>query len=139
MHTASLLPQNLNDLQQSPVCLPQTQLITCHAPTVPISAAYQCQSGSISTANQCPAVLPISAHQCCQSVLISAANLYPSVFPVSVHQYWQSVLISAASISAAYQCPSLPPISAHQCRISVQPHQCLLINDHQCCLISVAS
>ncbi|PIO12463.1 hypothetical protein AB205_0182820, partial [Aquarana catesbeiana] len=32
--------------------------------------------------------------------------------------------LSVPHISAAYQCPSVPRINAHQCRLSVPPHQC---------------
>ncbi|CAI9577748.1 unnamed protein product, partial [Staurois parvus] len=55
-------------------------------------------------------------------------------------------LQSALHISVTHQCPSVPPISAHQCRLSVtiisayqcsiiMPlHQCNLISAQQCCL-----
>ncbi|CAI9598361.1 unnamed protein product, partial [Staurois parvus] len=55
---------------------------------------------------------PASAHQCC----ISATFQFPSELPFSVtHQCHLSVL----PISATYQCQSVPPISVHQCRLSV--------------------
>ncbi|CAI9563080.1 unnamed protein product [Staurois parvus] len=70
----------------------------------------------------------ISAQQCHPSVPISASHECPAVPPNScTHQC----------------CPAVPPvsaiISAQQCRLSVQQNQCLLINAHQCCLISATS
>ncbi|CAI9613751.1 unnamed protein product, partial [Staurois parvus] len=60
--------------------------------SVSVSATYQC----------CPSVPIISVtYQCHQSV--------PPIRDTSL----------VLPISAAYQCPSVPPISAHQCRLSV--------------------
>ncbi|CAI9616680.1 unnamed protein product, partial [Staurois parvus] len=39
--------------------------------------------------------------------------------------------------SAAFQCPSVMPVNAHQCHLLVPPHQCLSvppISAHQCSL-----
>ncbi|CAI9601847.1 unnamed protein product, partial [Staurois parvus] len=60
---------------------------------------------------------------CVQSQLIT------SVPPVSAHQCHLSVPISATSIPhiSAYQCTSMPHISAHQSCLSVPP-----INASQC-------
>ncbi|CAI9598366.1 unnamed protein product, partial [Staurois parvus] len=91
----------------------------------------------ISAAHQCPAVPPTSAHQCHSPVPISATHQWPAVSPISAgqqlcplvppvsvaSQYYLSVPIIAASsvpISAACPCHL---ISAHQCCLSVQPHQ----------------
>ncbi|CAI9566814.1 unnamed protein product [Staurois parvus] len=76
-------------------------------------------------------MLPSSAANLCQSVLhISAASQYPSqcpsVLPISAHQCHLSVFI----------------IVPYQCRISVPPHQCSPMLPHQCRLpvsISAAS
>ncbi|CAI9621568.1 unnamed protein product [Staurois parvus] len=55
--------------------VPPISASQCHL-SVPVSAAYQCQS-----------VLPISASQCHISVsCISAAFQCPSVMPVNAHQ-----------------------------------------------------
>ncbi|CAI9588599.1 unnamed protein product, partial [Staurois parvus] len=48
--------------------------------TVPVSAAYQCQSVPYISAlpvppHQCPSVPPISVHQCILSVSITTASL----------------------------------------------------------------
>ncbi|CAI9549187.1 unnamed protein product, partial [Staurois parvus] len=40
-------------------------------------------------------------------------------------------------MSAAFQCPSVMPVSAHQCHLPVSPHQCPSvppISAHQCSL-----
>ncbi|CAI9556502.1 unnamed protein product, partial [Staurois parvus] len=71
----------------------------------PISAAYQCQSvppiSAISAAYQCQSVPPISAtYPCCLSVPIS--DFCQCHLPVPPHQ-----------------CPSVPPMSVHQCSLSV--------------------
>ncbi|CAI9558144.1 unnamed protein product, partial [Staurois parvus] len=57
--------------------------------------------------------MPISAtYQCCQCRL---------TVPVSAaYQCHMSVLC----ISAAFQCPSVMPVNAHQCNLPVPPHQC---------------
>ncbi|CAI9615253.1 unnamed protein product [Staurois parvus] len=101
--------------------VPPTCAHQCHPP-VPISAAQQC----------CHSVPPVSAQRFCQSVPSSCASQYlavpPSVPPISaVYQGHLSVppicdTSLVLPISAAYQCPSVPPISAHQC---------CLINAHQ--------
>ncbi|CAI9555324.1 unnamed protein product [Staurois parvus] len=60
-----------------------------------------------------PAVPPVSVHQCLVSVLIHANCHCPSV-PHQCH-------------ITAYQCPSMPHISAHLSCLSVSP-----INASQC-------
>ncbi|CAI9617155.1 unnamed protein product [Staurois parvus] len=115
---------------------------TCaHPPVLPTSATHQCSPAvlPVSATSQCPGVVPISASSQCPAVMpVSAVYQYPSsVSPISA-AYQCCILvppirdtslvlsISAAYpchlISAAYQCPSVPPISAHQC---------CLINAHQ--------
>ncbi|CAI9578268.1 unnamed protein product, partial [Staurois parvus] len=45
--------------------------------------------------------------------------------------------ISVPCISAAFQCPSVMPVNAHQCHLPVPPHQCPSvppISVHQCSL-----
>ncbi|CAI9603298.1 unnamed protein product, partial [Staurois parvus] len=60
--------------------------------------------------------LMIRPQQCHLSVSISASCQCPSELPFSVnHQCHLSVL----PVSATYQCQSVPPISASQCRLSV--------------------
>ncbi|CAI9551533.1 unnamed protein product, partial [Staurois parvus] len=98
----------------------------------------------VSATSQCPAVVPVSATSQCPAVVpvsaaISAIYQYPSsVSPISA-AYQCCILvppirdtslvlpISATYpchlISTAYQCPLVLPISAHQCRLSVLPHQ----------------
>ncbi|CAI9580867.1 unnamed protein product, partial [Staurois parvus] len=73
-----------------------------------------------------PSVPPISASQCCLSVPIT-----------DVYQCQLVPHISAMSISAAFQCPLVIPVNAHQCHLSVASHQCSLsvpISASQCCL-----
>ncbi|CAI9611344.1 unnamed protein product, partial [Staurois parvus] len=64
---------------------------------------------------------PVSVHQCLVSVPISAISMpqCPSELPFSVTQ-------SVPYVSAAFQCPSVMPVNAHQCHLSVLPHQCSL-------------
>ncbi|CAI9590637.1 unnamed protein product, partial [Staurois parvus] len=96
--------------------MPSSATQQCLPPVPPISATQQLR----------PSVPPVSAFSQCPSLLhISAASSVPphQCPPVPSHQ--------CHLISAAYQCPSvLPihatssvPISAHQCCLSVQPHQ----------------
>ncbi|CAI9607149.1 unnamed protein product, partial [Staurois parvus] len=69
----------------------------CHLP-VPISATFQCHQCHINPTYQCPSELPFSVTHQCQSVPpISAANQCHLLVP----------------------CPSVPPISVHQCSLSV--------------------
>ncbi|CAI9538759.1 unnamed protein product, partial [Staurois parvus] len=97
--------------------------LQCHTP-VPRSATYLC-----------PAVPPTCAtHQCCHQCRLSVPIISVtyqcrlSVLHISAAYPCTSLVlpISAAYpchlISTAYQCPSVPPISAHQC---------CLINAHQ--------
>ncbi|CAI9560153.1 unnamed protein product, partial [Staurois parvus] len=74
----------------------------------------------------CQPVTPISASQCRLSV--------PSVPPIcAVYQCH----ISVPCISAAFQCPSVMPVNAHQCHLPVPPHQCPTVppnSVHQCSL-----
>ncbi|CAI9594480.1 unnamed protein product, partial [Staurois parvus] len=62
-----------------------------------------------SAANQCHLSVPVSAayqcHQCHLTVPVSAR-------------------LSVPYISAAFQCPSVMPVNAHQCHLPVPPHQC---------------
>ncbi|CAI9611257.1 unnamed protein product [Staurois parvus] len=46
----------------------------------------------------------------------------PSVPPISASQY----CLSVPYMSAAFQCPSVRPVNAHQCHLPVPPHQCHL-------------
>ncbi|CAI9620431.1 unnamed protein product, partial [Staurois parvus] len=65
---------------------------------------------------------PANAHQC----HINATYQCPSELPFSgTHQCHQCHL-SVLPVSAAYQCQSVPPISASQCRLSVAIYQCCL-------------
>ncbi|CAI9604376.1 unnamed protein product [Staurois parvus] len=98
-----------------------------------------------STDDQCalmicvaPAVPPISVHQCHISVHINATYQCPSELPFSVTHQCQSVppinaicatyqcRLSVPYMSAAFQCPSVMPVNAHQCLLPVPPHQCHL-------------
>ncbi|CAI9572732.1 unnamed protein product [Staurois parvus] len=73
-------------------------------------------------------VPPVSVHQCQLSVLIHATCKCPSVPHFNAYQCTSMPHISAhlsclsvSPISATYQCQSVPPISAaSQCRLSVQ-------------------
>ncbi|CAI9605881.1 unnamed protein product [Staurois parvus] len=59
-----------------------------------------------------PSMPPNSASQCRLSVpYMSAAFQCPSVMPVNAHQCQLPV--------PPHQCPSVPPISVHQCSLSV--------------------
>ncbi|CAI9543720.1 unnamed protein product, partial [Staurois parvus] len=74
----------------------------------------------------CQSVPPIRASQCRLSVPVSAAYQCLSVPP-----------ISAMPVSAVYQCQSVKPVNAHQCHLPVPPHQCPSvppISVHQCSL-----
>ncbi|CAI9601931.1 unnamed protein product, partial [Staurois parvus] len=73
---------------------------------VHINATYQCLPVYINATYQCPSVLPFSANYQCQSVpTISAANQchlsvpYLSVPPISAHQCSLSLPITAASLA----------------------------------------
>ncbi|CAI9605189.1 unnamed protein product, partial [Staurois parvus] len=58
--------------------------------------------------------------------------------PVSVHQCQLQCRLSVPYISAAFQCPSVMPVNAHQCHLPV-PYQCQSvqpISAHHCSLIS---
>ncbi|CAI9592367.1 unnamed protein product, partial [Staurois parvus] len=59
-------------------------------------------------------VPPISASQCHLSV--------PTVPPNSASQ----CCLSVQYISAAFQCPSVMTVNAHQCNLPMPPHQCHL-------------
>ncbi|CAI9599355.1 unnamed protein product [Staurois parvus] len=97
------------------------------APEVPpVRAHHQCQ---------CPSVPCIPVH-------INATYQCPSELPFNVtHQcHALSVPVSAAYqclCIAAFQCPSVMPVNAHQCKLPVPPHQCPSvppISVHQCSL-----
>ncbi|CAI9539805.1 unnamed protein product [Staurois parvus] len=71
-----------------------------------INATYQCLPVHINATYQCPSELPFSVTYQCQSVPpISAANQChllvpcPSVLPISAHQCSLSVPITAASLA----------------------------------------
>ncbi|CAI9561042.1 unnamed protein product, partial [Staurois parvus] len=83
---------------------------------MPVSATYQC----------CQSVPPISVSQCHLSVPISAAYQCQSVppIPVSASQCCLSVPPIMPYMSAAFQCPSVMSVNAHQCHLPVTPHQC---------------
>ncbi|CAI9622089.1 unnamed protein product [Staurois parvus] len=72
----------------------------------------------------------ISAHLSCLSVplisSISAAYQCPSVPPNSASQCHLSVQY----MSAAFQCPSVMPVNTHQCHLPVPPHQCPSLQPH---------
>ncbi|CAI9558742.1 unnamed protein product [Staurois parvus] len=70
------------------------------------------------SARSCDQLCPITADH--MALMISVA---PEVPPVSVHQCQQSVLISASCQChiSAYQCTSMPHISAHLSCLSVSP------------------
>ncbi|CAI9615526.1 unnamed protein product [Staurois parvus] len=86
--------------QQCHLPVPPTCAQQCHPP-VPRGATHLCPSVQPSSAaNQChPAVPPVisAAYQCRLSVLSASSSVLP--------------------ISATYQCPSVLPISAHQCHL----------------------
>ncbi|CAI9539943.1 unnamed protein product, partial [Staurois parvus] len=94
---------------------------TCQCSSVPRASSHQCH---INATYQCPSELPLSVtHQCHQCRL--------SV-PVSANYQCH---ISVSCISAAFQCPSVMSVNAHQCNLPVPPHQCPsvpLISVHQC-------
>ncbi|CAI9612418.1 unnamed protein product [Staurois parvus] len=75
----------------------QCALMISVAPAVPAVSVHQCH---INATYQCPSELPFSVTHQCQSVPpISAAN--------QCH-------LSVPCISAAFQCPSVMPVNAHQ-------------------------
>ncbi|CAI9569341.1 unnamed protein product, partial [Staurois parvus] len=78
----------------------------CVAPEVPPVSVHQCQ-------------LPVlnSATYQCLPVHINATYQCPSELPFSVTHQCQCHL--SMPISATYQCQSVPPISVHQCHLSV--------------------
>ncbi|CAI9564693.1 unnamed protein product, partial [Staurois parvus] len=104
---------------------------------------------SPSSANcHCPSVLALSAHPCHLPVPISATSMPHfsahlsclSVSPISampVSAAYQCRL-TVPYMSVAFQCPSVMPVSAHQCHLPVPPHQCPSvppISVHQCSLL----
>ncbi|CAI9603200.1 unnamed protein product [Staurois parvus] len=81
--------------------MPPASAHQCH-----INATYQCLPVHINATYQCPSELPFTATYQCQSVPhISAANQCrlsvpcPSVPPISVHQCSISMPITAASLA----------------------------------------
>ncbi|CAI9563859.1 unnamed protein product, partial [Staurois parvus] len=48
----------------------------------------------------------------------------PAVPPVISATY--QCCLSVPYMSAAFQCPSVMPVNAHQCHLPVPPHQCSL-------------
>ncbi|CAI9600161.1 unnamed protein product, partial [Staurois parvus] len=96
----------------------------------PSSATCQCPSVPyINASCQCPSVPHISAHLSCLSVSPISA--------MSVSATYQCRL-SVPCISAAFQCPSVVPVNVpHQCHLPVPPHQYPSvppISVHQCSL-----
>ncbi|CAI9591534.1 unnamed protein product, partial [Staurois parvus] len=63
----------------------------------------------------CLSVSPISASQCYQCLSVCQSPYQCKSVPPSVPPN-----------SAAYQCPSVMPVNAHQCHLPVPPHQCHL-------------
>ncbi|CAI9597521.1 unnamed protein product [Staurois parvus] len=80
-----------------------------------------------------PEVLPVSAHPCHLPVPISATSKpHISAYQCTSMPHISAHLscLSVSPISATYQCcQSVPPISASQCFLSVPP-----ISARQCCL-----
>ncbi|CAI9558779.1 unnamed protein product, partial [Staurois parvus] len=119
--------QSTDDQSVPPVSVYQCQLsvlisATCQCKSVPhqchisvSTSAYQCHiSVPILAALQCHPSVPVSATYQCQSVPVSAYKREGP--PINVNQCCQSVSHLSVSVSATHQCP---PISAHQCRLSV--------------------
>ncbi|CAI9562351.1 unnamed protein product [Staurois parvus] len=78
------------------------------------------------SAHQCHIISAI--YQCCQSV--------PPISAMPVSATYQCHL-SVPYMSAAFQCPSVMHVNAHQCHLPVPPHQCPSvppISVHQCSL-----
>ncbi|CAI9577596.1 unnamed protein product, partial [Staurois parvus] len=128
-------------------CVPRTQRITDHGKSQRcrlghVISCVQSQliardiyTGHQSTDDQCalmisvaPAVPPVSVHQCLLSVLISASCQCPStILPISAYQCTSMPHISAHL--SCFQCnPSVPPINVNQCHLSVLP----IIATYQC-------
>ncbi|CAI9571529.1 unnamed protein product, partial [Staurois parvus] len=101
--------------------------VTHLCPEVPPTCAQQCHP-PVPTHQCCPPVQPSSAasHQCRLSVPIISAAYQCCILVPPIRDTSLVLSISAAYpchlISTAYQCPLVPPISAHQC---------CLINAHQ--------
>ncbi|CAI9590829.1 unnamed protein product [Staurois parvus] len=103
------------------------------ATSMPHNSAYQCTSmPNISAHLSCLSMSPICASQCrlseCLTVLSRLSE--PASAAYQCH-------ISVSCISAAFQCPSVMPVNAHQCNLPVPPHQCPSvppISVHQCSL-----
>ncbi|CAI9624659.1 unnamed protein product, partial [Staurois parvus] len=88
----------------------QCALMISVAPAVPAVSVHQCH---INATYQCPSELPFSVtHQCHQCRLSGRIS--------AMYQCH----VSVPCISAAFQCPSVMPVNAHQCLLPVPPHQC---------------
>ncbi|CAI9574444.1 unnamed protein product [Staurois parvus] len=98
----------------------QCALMISIAPAVPPVSVHQCLPVHINATYQCPSELPFSVtHQCRQSVPPISATISASQCRLTVPY-----------ISAAFQCPSVMPVNAHQCRLPVPPHQCPSLQPH---------
>ncbi|CAI9545989.1 unnamed protein product [Staurois parvus] len=95
----------------------------CH-----INATYQCIPVHINATYQCSSELPFSVTYQCHQCRLS----------VPVNNAYQCHL-SVSYMSAAFYCPSVMPVNAHQFHLPVPPHQCpsvTPISAHHCSLIS---
>ncbi|CAI9550744.1 unnamed protein product [Staurois parvus] len=92
----------------------QCALMISVAPAVPPVSVYQCQLSVLISASSMP---HISAHLTCLSM--SPISAMPVSATYQCH-------LSVPYISAAFQCPSVMPVNAHQCHLPVPPHQCRL-------------
>ncbi|CAI9570155.1 unnamed protein product, partial [Staurois parvus] len=94
-----------------PVRVHQCQLNSAHQCH---NATNQCIPVHINATNQCPSELPFSVtYQCHLTVPVSAA-----------YQCYQCCL--SVPISDACQCPSVPPTSASSSVPPISVHQCIL-------------
>ncbi|CAI9546102.1 unnamed protein product, partial [Staurois parvus] len=102
-------------------CVPRTQRIT-NQRKEPKMSARSCDQ-------LCPITADRTGHQGTDDQCALMICVAPAVPPVSVHQCQLSVPISAISMPhfSAYQCTSMPHISAHLSCLSVSP-----INASQC-------
>ncbi|CAI9608213.1 unnamed protein product [Staurois parvus] len=93
------------------------------APAMPPASAHQCLPVHINATYQCPSELPFSVtyqcHHCHLTVPVSAAY--------QCH-------LSVPYMNAAFQCPLVMPVNAHQCHLPVPSHQCHLSVPISACL-----
>ncbi|CAI9545584.1 unnamed protein product, partial [Staurois parvus] len=81
---------------------------TCQCPSVPAVSAHQCHVPVPISATSMP---HISAHLSCLSMSPISASQCRLTVPVSATYQCH---ISVSCISAAFQCPSVMPVNAHQ-------------------------